>query len=134
MSQALDLYERVRDHLRSHVTVGTPETERPSQVSHAHASVESHVGSSEPLSLSAPARARDSWDAPVCPHVTEEWLAYWYAEHPEVTCARCWLEAHGRGIREAESAGGAGGVDKSTCPGDAAHNCIATRYFGGDHP
>lgn len=36
-----------------------------------------------------------------CPHVTEAWLAQWYAGHPEVVCARCWLERKGRPIREA---------------------------------
>jgi hypothetical protein len=27
-----------------------------------------------------------------CPHVTDPELAAWYAEHPKVVCARCWLE------------------------------------------
>lgn len=39
-----------------------------------------------------------------CPHVTEDWLREWYRDHPEVTCARCWLEAKGGRIRE--SSGG----------------------------
>jgi len=57
-------------------------------------------------------------DYPVCPHVEDIELAYWYAEHPEVICARCWLEAHGRGIWESE----AGGVDKSSRRGGTPRN------------
>ena len=34
-----------------------------------------------------------------CPHVTDDWLREWYAEHPEVVCARCWLEGKGGKIR-----------------------------------
>lgn len=33
-------------------------------------------------------------DYPVCPHVNDVALAYWFAEHPEVVCARCWLGRH----------------------------------------
>lgn len=40
---------------------------------------------------------------PVCPHVDDVELAYWYAEHPEVICARCWLEAKGGRIRATET-------------------------------
>ena len=38
-------------------------------------------------------------------HIEEEWLREWYAEHPEVTCARCWLEQRGKPI-EARSRSG----------------------------
>jgi len=34
-----------------------------------------------------------------CPHVTDPDLAQWYAENPKLTCARCWLERHGRPIQ-----------------------------------
>lgn len=27
-----------------------------------------------------------------CPHVDDPLLGEWYAEHPNVVCARCWLE------------------------------------------
>jgi len=27
-----------------------------------------------------------------CPHVNDPDLAEWYAEHPNVVCARCWLD------------------------------------------
>jgi hypothetical protein len=36
-----------------------------------------------------------------CPHVAEDWLADWYAAHPELTCARCWLAAHPRRLEVA---------------------------------
>lgn len=34
-------------------------------------------------------------DGTLCPHVDDPVLAEWYASHPEVVCARCWL-ARGR--------------------------------------
>jgi hypothetical protein len=30
----------------------------------------------------------------LCPHVADPELQRWYADHPEVVCARCWLEGH----------------------------------------
>ena len=99
MRHALDLYERLRVRIRSHVTNGTPDEAAPSQMSHARAGVESHVISSESISDYARARGSDTRDTssppldyPVCPHVDDIELAYWYAENPKVTCARCWLE------------------------------------------
>ena len=101
MRHALDLYERLRVRIRSHVTNGTPAATPPSQMSHARASVDSHVISSESISDYARARGSDTRDTsaptldyPVCPHVEDVELAYWYAAHPEVVCARCWLKRH----------------------------------------
>jgi hypothetical protein len=59
---------------------------------------------------------------PVCPHVDDIELAYWYAKHPEVICARCWLERHGRPI-QAE----APRRNSPTTPADGARNRGAGR-------
>jgi len=29
-----------------------------------------------------------------CPHIDNPVLAEWYANHPQVVCARCWLDGH----------------------------------------
>jgi len=41
-----------------------------------------------------------------CRHVPDE-LAAWYAAHPAVVCARCWLEGKGGPIRKENRPGNA---------------------------
>lgn len=64
-----------------------------------------------------------------CPHVKEQWLREWYAEHPEVTCARCWLERKGRLALEGPAKTPL--KSRGTVATGAARNHIVARYTGG---
>lgn len=70
------------------------------------------------LSIS-PSRAQVT-SGTLCPHVTEEWLAEWYRDNPQVTCARCWIERKGRPI-QAEDGPAARGLHRRVNAGARHH-------------
>jgi hypothetical protein len=91
MSAAPSLYEKIRALVE----------EEASGLSLARARVETRQGSSPSYSIPIPDENPQVTTSTPCPHVTDPDLAEWYAEHPQVVCARCWLERKGRPIREA---------------------------------
>jgi len=89
MNAAPSLYERMR-------ALVDP---KASNLSLARARIQTQDTVSPSSSSAVPVENPQVTSSTLCPHVADPELAEWYAEHPEVICARCWLERRGKPIQ-----------------------------------
>jgi len=87
MSQAFDLYERLKARVEA--------DERPIRHMPTRESTKSFPPSSSPLASNfmccENSQGTSGTPAP-CPHVEDPELIAWHDAHPEIVCAKCWLD------------------------------------------